>query len=230
MNNNKLWKLILLCLCLAYAGPSTAQASAKGKSFSCKKYAVMPEVKIKKGSTDIKNVYSKSKKHLTAQEKSFSVKGFSETLGLTTLDYQVHLEFSIQTITNQAIQQECHWFDAITINITAKQTVYVASEHAKDLCEKNEILHHEMKHVTVNRKFINDMNAKLKREVQLHVKENYLKQSQPIKKREALQNYMSKQLTASINKLKDKYVEKNLKEQALIDTPEEYKKVSESCS
>lgn len=215
--------LLLIC---AIGNTSMAEAARSGKS--CRPYARTPIITIAKGSLRIDKSNAKSQAQLNVKNNDGATFGSSKTLGLTSLRYGVQTSYEI-TFMDLPGGQQCQWFRRVNVTIDADQTVFIAKEFTNDLCMKNEINSHEMKHVTINRKFIGDMNLVLKREIQKYVKKNTPKKSSPISQKFMVTKKLGDGLLQHINGIKQHHLVLNRKKQQLVDTPEEYRRASHIC-
>lgn len=104
-------------------------------------------------------------------------------------------------------------------------TIYVASEFPPGSCAFNEIRAHELRHVQTYREHAAAIEREIGESLQKRFADGFLWRGPSGSTQEKLRNEMSERWLPYIKRLLETVESK----QALIDTPEEYRRVGDSC-
>ena len=149
------------------------------------------------------------------------------TLGLTR--YQPVLGFQVPI---KGIQFPngfaCAHIDHVDVTIGYQDvTVYIADEIPRPGCGFDEIMGHEQKHIAVNRDILAEYAPLIQSRIKAYVQQNgTFREAQP----DAAIQHLHDQLQAILNHVAEQMVNDNSHRQQLVDSPQEYRRVSMSCS
>lgn len=203
---------------------SAAQANAqsyRSESGLCPSKSTQTSVKIATNNT--KYIKSKSADNLTALHN----KGTGVTLGLAggPIEVSIQSSFSITSRNNSA----CVKLEKLIVLLKAKPEIHIASNFRQGTCEYREVLAHEQKHIAELRRFIREHAPKLTREVRKIVRTSETKKIVSETQVKRAQNQIQQDIIARINAYQEKIMDVLRYRQTLIDSPEEYKRVSRLC-
>jgi len=164
--------------------------------------------------------------------KSITVLGSKEhhsklrVLGLTRGISRIGFEVRISSIVDPTRQWECASPQIVVTYGFDPMTVYVAKEFPKGSCAFNEIYRHELRHVQTYQ----DHLARLEKDIT----ETLAKRFETGKPYRGAIGQTRQMLEKELNERWLPYLKREIERvassQALIDTPEEYERVSRSCN
>jgi len=174
-------------------------------------------------------VYDVDLKKSIAQLTKMSHKGHTahrtKTLGLAVAELNYNIDWGYKNLTDPRTQKECI---SPEINVTLSytpMTVYVAKEFKKGSCEHREIWKHEMKHVNVYRKHLDDIKYTLAKELrQIFSKHHYEFDEIGLGKR-----YLTEAIHSFWGERTGEFVTAVHPKQENVDTAEEYARVARTC-
>ena len=152
----------------------------------------------------------------------------TSTLGLTRADIKMVGAYQTK-IHSKAGGRSCIEMEAITIHIILDPIIYIAKEHKKNTCRFKAIAAHEMNHVNISKKLIEEYNGKLKKMIRSYDK--------LYDKKKVFKTRNKKQKIAMVQKDYQNFISliaRNMnkelsKRNAAIDTAREYKRVNDMC-
>lgn len=149
--------------------------------------------------------------------------------GLMEGGINVQHNLSLGYVTNPNINMTCLWFDKLTVNIGIKPTIYIAREYNKGTCMHNAIMEHEMKHIEVDKKIVNEYANKVGYEINEYLTRNTIFGPVPASELVKAQTQMSAEITAILQEHVEEMKELRRKAQQKVDSREEYDHVSAQC-
>lgn len=155
-----------------------------------------------------------------------------ETLGLNSSGWSISNSFRGTMRPhdkNETPRRSCLYFQNLNVAVLFRTIISIPKEFPQGGCSYNIIHEHEMKHYTTNEAIIRAAAQKLKKELPA-IMEKAESVSGPVvmQDEQAAFNEMAEALAAGIHDFMKKETSEELKRQnALIDTPEEYKRDGE---
>lgn len=152
----------------------------------------------------------------------------SLTLGLTR--YKPFLQFSvpIKGWTDTSTGVSCMHLEDANVEFGYHEvTVYIANEIPYQSCGFNEIYQHEQKHISVNWQVLQDYTPLIQKTLQDYLnKFGVICTSNPHQTQEQL----NETFHTMLSKWNDQINAENHRRQQLVDSPEEYSRITNSCS
>lgn len=188
-----------------------------------------PTIKITPISEDIQYDFSLSTEQLNQKRSAngIAVDADSTTGGLR--HDQPEMRMAVKWGYNQYPDDTfCGWYDEVEVTITLRPTIFIAKDFNKKGC-REAILEHERQHVEVDRRVMNKYVHDIGNAIQKSV--DRVGAIGPYHKSdlERIQKKMIRRVedaVASEELMLNKAMEE---QQAIVDTPEEYKRVSQIC-
>ena len=145
--------------------------------------------------------------------------------GAISLTTTTLISWKIDNVTDQA----CFWFDKIELEIRLEPFIYVGKETKPGSCRYREVYNHEVKHVNVDRRIVNEYVPIFKQSIQDFVNQRPVFGPYPAN----LTQDIRKQMTGAL-RLWYEPVQINMdldraSEQMDVDTVEEYRRVANAC-
>lgn len=127
-------------------------------------------------------------------------------------------------IIHEANNHGCMKIDQVDAVIGYKNVVvYIANEIPKQSCGFNEVMGHEQKHLNVNQKLLQEALPVIKQQI--------LDQLRPLGVFHSLNiNIPRTTMQETLTHIMKKFDDENTRRQQLVDSPEEYRRVSTSCN
>lgn len=130
---------------------------------------------------------------------------------------------------SRATDENCYWFDNITLLLKLNPTIYIAREIPATTCLYREVLAHEHKHYNTDLRVAQDYQNLFRVELQKFVSQMgvigpFVSSTVPNPK-----DQMMQRLEQMVSALNDKMKFDRISRQALIDTREEYERVASTC-
>lgn len=163
---------------------------------------------------------------IASQTNSVSLGRFNTLLGLATS--QVSFGYSATIQYNTQGDRICALPGRVNFKLAFEDNkIYVSKESTKSRCTYNQVLNHEKKHVRVDQRIMREYKVKLSRYL-ASIERRFEPQiySSVDEANRAIQGKIA-QLTSSIN---NDVAEKLRREQAKVDTPAEYERISKECN
>lgn len=201
--------------------------SARSKpKFKCKR-SKPPVIKVKVREKPIvykTNKTSDSLKGMASDAYSpYEAGTHTEVGGLTKGKLGFRRTSSIQQ--SRLGNQHCLWVSEIEITVQSEPIVYIAKKNAKNKCRYKHVLHHEMKHVKVQRNIIMSYGPIIQRAV--HKKVMQIGTIGPKSSKDAQKAYdqMMKEIEQTVSNVIAKLIKDRDRRQKNVDTKEEYASV-----
>lgn len=122
----------------------------------------------------------------------------------------------------------CPYVKKLEVKFYYSSTIFVASEHQRGTCRYDAIMEHEMKHHNTNVKTVKEVVTKFKKDLPkmiAYIESKYIPREQVEKKFKK----MNISVKDAFEVYSDVMVKELAKKNGLIDTPEEYERVSAVC-
>lgn len=164
-----------------------------------------------------------------AQDPQHTVHGGHNGLTLGLTRYEPILEFRIPIRTVKFPDGvSCVHVDHVDVNIGyRKVVVYIPKEVPNGSCGFDQVMAHEQKHVAVNRDILNEYAPTIAQKLQ-----DYLRVNGVFKEANAdyASQLLNEKLKAILFDMSNQIFTENQKRQQLVDSPEEYRRVSAACN
>jgi hypothetical protein len=149
------------------------------------------------------------------------------TLGLTR--YEPLLEFRIPVKgVKFSNGLACAHVDNVDVSFGYKNVVvYVPREVPQGSCGFNQVMAHEQKHIDVNQQILAEYTPLIKEKLAAFLKANGVFREQDP---DYALSLLKEKLQSIINEMGAQMTEDNVRRQQLVDSPEEYRRVSASCN
>ncbi len=149
------------------------------------------------------------------------------TLGLTHYEPMLQLEVPMRGM-KFSNGLKCAHADHVDLTIGYREViVYIPREVPQGTCGFNEVLAHEQKHVNVNRQLLVDFTPYITQRVQEFIRQNGNAGQQDMDTASANLNAKLRALLAEVGQ---QMFDENTRRQRLVDSPEEYRRISLSCN
>lgn len=150
--------------------------------------------------------------------------------GLMSGKVQYKSSVEISSLRYPASQVTCLWIDKVVVDIVIDPTVLVANEHPKGSCEYVAVLEHEHKHVALDRKVVQDYLDPTRAAASAAVQKVGVVGPKPDADAETYKKKMSDYVQAALKVVMDKMYAERTARQKMLDSKEEYDRVSAQCS
>lgn len=131
---------------------------------------------------------------------------------------------------DSARQVACLWYERIDITIELQPKIYIAREKQKDRACREAIEQHELKHVTVDREVINRYARDIGNAVKMAVDGAGAMGPFPYNDLEEVQKRLVEHVRAAVDSRKLLLYQDMARQQAAVDSLEEYERVSKICA
>lgn len=149
--------------------------------------------------------------------------------GLMSGGIRIQTEINVATITYPRSRVSCQWVDKMDVRIAIDPTIYIARDHKKGSCRHNAILHHEMKHVYVDRAAVKKYAPVMKSHLERAIRKVGIVGPKAERRAPEFQKKITEYLEKQLKLVTDKmHVERRTNQQN-VDTLEEYERVSNLC-
>jgi len=219
--------LSLLFLIIIWSFPSYAFAN---RSYDCSKYKET-EITINKiissAKTDHNHNLYEIRKIALKNKTDIALSKEETPVGLTSAALIFETQYQIITSKSSNDIMTCAQIKKIKINFGfEKTTIYMPIEIKENTCEYNSVLNHEKKHVKKDLSFIKYAYPYIKKDIiNLMRKIGVIRSGSSTNAKRRI----TKKIDDKMNYLAKKYSSIRHKMQRKIDTPQEYKRLSNSC-
>ncbi len=191
-----------------------------------------PIIQVLPKAAKIRYDFSKTSQQLTAQGSNtvnpYAASVDSSTGGLRADQPQMSSNIRMGTQTYPDLKVGCLWYDSVVVNITMNPVIYIAQEYQQDPC-KAAIMEHELKHVGVDREVMNRYATEIGKAIQAAVNQAGAMGPFNVDEMNAYQDRYIAHVQSAIDS-KQLLLTKDMRNrQAMIDTREEYDRVSKIC-
>lgn len=227
MNKYRFCGIVALAMLVMMAGPVRAEIRCAVPS--------APQIHISPQSSDIRYDFSQSSVELTAMKGApaspYAPGVDTATGGLRHDAPQIKTQVKWSVMEYPARQQGCIWYDQVNVTIELNPKIYVASDpkFESPAC-REAILEHEKRHVAVDRAVINSYAAQLGEAIQEVVDQTGAVGPFPMSELEERQQSMARHINELIDRLEQPLQSEMARQQAAVDTPEEYQRLSDICN
>ena len=195
--------------------------------------APLPKINIVMTSKQVQYDFSRSKRELKGfnidTKSPYDSNAHTEVGGLMNGEISVNSQVSFGYLQDTNSGQACYWYDTIDVKMHIDPTILIAKEHAKGTCEHSAILEHEMKHIKIDRAVLKKYKAKI--ESDLHKIARKVGTIGPISLSISgrTQNKMMKVIEKAVSNQTERMYSERRKLQQIVDSLEEYERVSNMC-
>jgi hypothetical protein len=151
---------------------------------------------------------------------------FIELTGLTVAGITVDQEMRFAS-SGPEDGPSCVWPSVVTVTLSTEPIIYVVSTHGQCLLRLG--IEHEERHVGVNKTIIETYSTIFRRQLAGMAEAIAAEHSPPTRDPAALRSRMEEKLTAMISVTADTMYAAWRTAQHAVDTPQEYKRISEAC-
>lgn len=123
----------------------------------------------------------------------------------------------------------CFWYDSVTVEIKLQPVIYIARENQSGACGAA-ILEHEKKHIAVDHRVANSFAASVGEVVRKAVNEAGPLGPYNADRIDATQKMMTEHIQSAVKSRQMAYETDMRRQQAQVDTLEEYERVSKICN
>ncbi len=182
----------------------------------------------------VKYDYSQSLEQIQAYQTDtidpYSFHGHTITQGFMRGQIELRHKITFGTIKNSSLGYGCLWYNTIRIELDIDPSIVIAKELYDDKCMREAIIEHEMKHVYVDRKIVNQYAKSIGQRVFSALKKRGFSVGPfAIERMEEIQGKMQR-VVAQILDLEYKKLGITRKErQQAVDSLEEYQRVDDEC-
>jgi hypothetical protein len=193
-----------------------------------------PVITVNPTTTEIQYDFSKNGEEIAALGQTDTISPYSMKVDKVSLGLRVDKpEFKYHIELGRDYYEEkdavCLWYEQIEINIELKPYIYISHDTVEGTC-REEVVAHEEKHVEVDRRVINDYSRKVGQAVAEAVNKAGAMGPVRMQRLESTQELMFDHIEAVV-KSHDLELQREMrKQQALVDTLEEYERVNNICN
>lgn len=231
---------VLAALLPVGAGDARAGGSrAKGGAMKCQ----MPQkaaIRINPVTSEIVYDYSRSSAQIDQIARQIGTtasqrpRGKDSTTGGLRVDTPVvksEIGWGYETeLINNKPTRVCLWYTEVNVEIKLSPVIYVSNDHRPGTVCHDEILAHERRHVQVDREVMNKFAADIGRDIQLAVEKTGTWGPFPASQRDALGKQMMERISTVIRAHEAAMQTTMAARQAVVDSPQEYKRLSTICN
>jgi hypothetical protein len=150
--------------------------------------------------------------------------------GLTIVKHQLYFKTGV-AVARRLLRPPCAWIDHLTVDLTPTQVViYVPREYEPSSCEAVEILRHESEHEEIHRRLLGEaargVRAAIAKADWLPTRANQI----AVADRPDAEARFEKDVEKVVDPVYADFQAELAREQAAIDTPENYERVARLCS
>lgn len=149
--------------------------------------------------------------------------------GLTGGEITISTDISMSVTKNLIVKKSCVWLDTVDIRIKSEPTVYIASEYKPGTCRYRTTVEHELKHVAVDAKLLDEFAPKIESAARLAAKNAAPDRPVPTSGLESVRADINRKIEEALKEpIAELHIERRKRQQA-IDTREEYDRLSRQC-
>jgi len=182
-----------------------------------------PKISVTADEAPVKQNRSQSHTTLTQHARALGLGRNGATFGDTRSQFAMQLHFGVWQ--SGSGNRRCVTLDSVRVHLTLAITVYLASELQPGSCPERAIIAHEQKHVDLDRKLLPKTRSRVATALaglgRLAMTGATVEQAS-----QRLQDRLEETVARAIKEFE---AERN-RQQDIYDTPEEYRKLSLSCS
>ena len=218
---------IRLSVCAALGVILLLPSPAQAKQVYCQHSAAAPIVTVRTNDGDLRLDHSITTAQLQDRAREAKVRSSTpgRAMGLTAafMTVETKARTSMSRATNGGL---CAFFSHIDLTIQLKDlTVYIDQRYPKGTCQYNEILRHESKHVSIYRRYAQELGMRYRAAIP-SIDE---KISPMLLRRQDESNQLFQLLEAELQPLLKQSQEGQRKENGAIDTPQSYREFNRLC-
>ncbi len=212
---------IVCALCFAHGANAASWCKMDGDI----KVSIIPS------ESPIKHDYSKSFLELSkigvSSANPYGPKAITHTFGVANGQFKITHKVRLQMLTNPNTKQTCMWYDSIDVNIDMSPVIMVAKEYRKGGCHFQQVYAHELEHIQVDRQVVNEYAKILGQKLLTQVNRRPLIGPFRTSLSTSKQKQMQDRLNTIVRRNNDEMMRERTKRQALVDSKENYDKVSD---
>lgn len=149
--------------------------------------------------------------------------------GLTGGEINISTDIGISLTKNMLLNKGCVWLSDVMIRIKSDPTVYIASEYKPGSCRYRTTVEHEMKHVTVDTKILNEFAPHIEAAAKNAVADINVIGPVKLNQIEKIKVDINKKIEEALKSPIETLHEQRRERQQAIDTREEYDRLSRLC-
>ena len=150
--------------------------------------------------------------------------------GLTVVDYRLAVRTDLELSRSRAGPQSCAWLKSLTVDLTpASIVIYVPRDYAPDSCESEEILAHERRHEEIHRRLLDEAAESVRRALSKFDRLPARGTPLAVSDRAEAGRRIDALVDGAVKPVYDDFQRELAKEQAVLDTPENYRWTSLRC-
>lgn len=156
--------------------------------------------------------------------------GTSVMQGYMEAGIEMNASVSLSQKTWPMHRKGCVWYDEITITMTIDPTIVIAREVYRDKCMRHAVIEHEVKHVNVDRRVVNEYSKIIANNLyQALRKQGLITELIPQRHMKRMGERMQENVFAIIRKEYKKMDATRMKKQQAVDSLDEYERVAAMC-
>ncbi|HEU0117572.1 MAG TPA: hypothetical protein VFR09_02965 [Alphaproteobacteria bacterium] len=221
--------LPVFCLCLAFAHPAFAETVEEAEA-ECQSYPNVP-VNITPRFDDPVYDYHHNLRDLQSlsHDPSHQVHGTHRglTLGLTSYEPMMAFKVPMKGV-KFSNGLACAHVEHVDVTVGYQNVVvYIPTEVPQGSCGFNEVMAHEQKHIAVNKRLLEKYLPIIQEKLEAYLKLNGVFREQNA---DYAAKLLQDKLQVIVNDVSSEMMNENQREQQLVDSPEEYRRVSATCN
>lgn len=149
--------------------------------------------------------------------------------GLTGGAITISTDLGMSLTKNLILKKSCVWLDTVGIRIKSEPTVFIASEYKPGTCRYRTTAEHEMKHVAVDAKILDEFAPKLEAAARQAARTAAPREPVPTKDIDAVKAEINRRIEEALKQpIAELHAERKIRQQA-VDTRAEYDRLSRLC-
>lgn len=154
-----------------------------------------------------------------------------EINGLTESRLYLDHHIKFRNVVNQSTGHGCIAIEKVTVTLRARPKVYIANELTRDACRYREIYIHEQEHIGTDRALMERYRARIADGMRISLAHpaEYASVTVAARYLPIAQRQLEDSVRATLRVLYDEMLRERDHDQRLVDTPEEYERISAAC-
>ena len=149
------------------------------------------------------------------------------TLGLTRYEPILEIRIPVKGVVVDG-GLACAHVEQVDVSFGYKDvTVFIPREVPSGSCGFREVMFHEQKHIAVNRQILKEFTPIIEEKLQAYLKLNGVFREENM---DYAADLLQKKIRIILNEIALQITTENIRRQELVDSPEEYRRVSATCN
>lgn len=152
-----------------------------------------------------------------------------KTGGLTQSNVKTTYKLKTSALNDPNTSQSCAWIESISLQVAYEPTVYIASEYQAGSCRYNVTAQHELRHVNTDVITLNEYTRDLQASVQALAAQMHVRGPFATTNIDRVRDELNQTVANVVQAQSDTMERRRFQRQQLIDTRQEYLRLSGQC-